>query len=50
MKILTEDDHSKAIDHNKVRRAQTEVMQMVSEANEDELKKNGLDNVFSMGE
>ena len=46
---MTKDYTTKVIDHNKVRRAQNEVMEMVTEAQEEELKKTGLDNLLFDG-
>ena len=47
--IVTQEDTSNVIDHNKVRRAQTEVMEMVTNAKEEELKETGLDSVLFDG-
>ena len=37
------------IDPNKVKRSQTEIIGMVTESKDDELKKNGLDNLLFDG-
>ena len=47
--FVTKEDTTNVIDHNKLRRAQTEVMEKISEAKEEDLKKNGLDNVLFDG-
>ena len=47
--VVTENDSTMVIDHNKVKRAQTEVIGMVTESKDDELKKNGLDNLLFDG-
>ena len=44
--VVTENDSTVVIDHNKVKRAQTELVGMVTESKDDELKKNGLDNLL----
>ena len=47
--VGTEKDSAMVIDHNKVKRAPTEVIGMVTESKNDELKKNGLDNLLFYG-
>ena len=47
--VVTENYSTMVIDHNKVKRAQTEVIGMVTESKDDKLKKNGLDNLLFDG-
>ena len=46
---MNREDRKTVIDHNKVKRAQEDVIGMVTESKDDELKKNGLDNLLFNG-
>ena len=46
---MNREDRKTVIDHNKVKRAQEDVIAMVTESKDDELKKNGLDNLLFDG-